>query len=77
MKGNRGQTAITILFGLIMFSILYFMFFAGFISEWCQLTITQNNLSGLEAFLLGNMNLWIIVVVLIFIFASLYWGGER
>jgi len=75
---NKGQLGVlSLIFGLIMFIILWVMFFAGFINEWSQQAITSGNVVGLEAFLLSNVNLWIAIGLIIGVLAFLYMGNRQ
>ena len=78
LKGKKGQLAILgVIFGLMIFTFLWVMFFAGWINTWAQQMITANSLTGIEAFLMANMNLWIGIGVLIGVVTALYFGGNN
>lgn len=72
-KGNF--TPITLVFWIIIFGVVFFMFGAKFLGENSILAVEQNNLTGIEAFLLSNMVLWFILIVVISILAYVYIGG--
>jgi hypothetical protein len=74
-KRGQGIPVLGVIFGLVVFVILWFMFFAQQVSYWCTATITQNNLTGLEAFFLAYMNVWIFCGVIFGTLAFLYYGG--
>jgi hypothetical protein len=78
LRSKKGQLAILgIVFGLIVFVILWALFFGEWVNLWAQQAITANNLTGIEAFLMANMNLWIGVGLIIGSVASVYLGGSR
>ena len=75
---NKGQLgALSVIFGLIVFFILWAMFFAEWVSEWAQQMITDNSLVGIEAFLIANINLWIAIGVILGVLAFIYFGGGQ
>lgn len=74
---KKGQLAVLgIVFGLMIFLILFALFFASFVNTWAQQMITLNGLTGVEAFLMANMNLWIVIGTLIGAIGTLYFGGS-
>ena len=74
---KKGQLAILgVIFSLIIFIILWAMFFGSWINTWAQQFVAVNSLSGVEAFLILNMNLWIGVGVLIGTVTTIYFGGN-
>ena len=76
--GNKGQLAILgVIFGLFIFLILWAMFFGAWVNTWSAQMIATNSLTGLEAFLMANMNLWIGFGVLISAVGVVYFGGGR
>jgi len=78
MLGKRGQLAVLgVIFALIIFVILWALFFGAWVNTWSQQMITVNGLTGVEAFLIANMNLWIGVGVLIGAVSVAYAGGGR
>jgi len=71
---RNGQTAITVTFWIIIFLVVLGLFFASFTTTWTNQAITKNNLTGIEAFVLSNLNIIIYVAALIFALAALTWG---
>lgn len=71
---KKALTPITVVFWLIMFAIVFFMFGAQWLGYWSGYAIVNNNLSGIEAFLLSNMLLWFILIIVISILAYMYVG---
>jgi len=68
---------LSVIFGLIVFMILWALFFGSWINTWAQQMITVNSLTGIEAFLVANMNLWVGAGTLIGAVSVLYFGGGR
>ena len=75
---KKGQLAVlSVIFALIVFIVLWVLFFASWVNTWAQQAIVANELVGIEAFLLANMNLWIGLGVVIGVVAFMYFGGGR
>lgn len=74
-KGQVGGGIIKVVFGAIAFIILWAMFFAEIINEQCQMMIATYNLTGYEAFLLLNMNLWIGIGLFLGVLGYVYFSG--
>lgn len=75
---KKGQLAImSVIFGIFIFVILWALFFGEWVNTWAQQMITLNSLTGVEAFFMANMNLWIGVGVLIAAVTSIYFGGGQ
>ena len=72
-KAQLGVLAV--IFGIIIFVILWALFFGSWVNTWAQQAIAVNSLTGVEAFLLANMNLWIGIGVIIGSVSALYFGG--
>lgn len=76
MNNKKGQIGvISVILALIVFFTLWGMFFASWLSYWAQSAITLNNLTGIEAFLLTYMNLWVFIGVVFGALAVIYFGG--
>lgn len=68
MNNNRGQASIfTILFIVLIFIILLALALAPFITTTSSIAVQLGGLNGLEAFLIGNMLLWIIIIFIIWV----------
>jgi len=75
---KKGQLAVLgIVFGLMIFVVLWALFFGAWVNTWAQQAITVNSLTGIEAFLVANMNLWIGIGVLIGAVSIIYFGGGK
>lgn len=76
MFARKGQSSgiFSIVFWIVIFLLLLGSGLGLFIINMSGLAITMGSLSGFEAFMIGNLILWIIIA---FIIAALYWGGNR
>ena len=75
---RKGQLAVMgVLFGLLIFVILWAMFFSEQITYWSNGMIEQNNLTGIEAFFMSYMNLWVLIGAILGTLAAMYFGGEQ
>ena len=76
---NRGQIlpVLGVIFGLIVFFILYAMFFAGWLTQVTQDAIVNNGMTGIEAFLLNYIHLWVMIGVMLGTLVFIYVGGGQ
>ena len=72
----KGQI-IGFLGSVIVFLIVWALFFASWVNEWANTLIESNNLQGIEAFLIANLNIWIFIFLVISIFLFLGFGGRN
>lgn len=77
-KAKKGQMY-TMVFWIITFVVVWSIFFGQFFAEWGQYAITQNNMVGIEAFLWGNLNLFIGLFLMLVMFAGVsnFGSGQR
>jgi len=73
---NRKGQFMSLLFGLLVFIILWVMFFAEWLSSWGAAYIVQHSATGLEAFLMANMNLWVFIGIILGTLSTIYFGGQ-
>jgi hypothetical protein len=65
---KRGQASIfTILFIVLIFIILLALALAPFITTTSAIAVQLGGLTGLEAFMIGNLLLWVIIIFIIWI----------
>lgn len=75
---KKGQVGIIgVIFLLIMFIVLWALWLGGWIAEVGQTAISQNGLTGVEAFFFANLNLIIFIGLILGILAFLWFGGGR
>lgn len=68
---------LSFIFSLIVFIIIWSMWLGKVINEWGARAITDNSLTGVEAFLFANLNLWIFLGLIIGMFFITYFGGSN
>lgn len=76
---RRGQTGIiSYFFVVFVFIIIWAFWLGGFIAEAGEQAIVLNSLTGVEAFLYGNLNLFIFIGLAIATLAVTYFsfGGS-
>ena len=60
---------------ILIFNIIWFVWLGGFIANVGQVAITAGNLTGVEAFFFGNLNLIIFIGNILGMIGFLYFGG--
>ena len=77
LKSNKGQLGIlSVVFGLIMFIILWSLWLGGWLAQAGADLVLNNGLTGIEAFLASNLNLWVFVGLILGVLATVYIGGR-
>ena len=61
---------------VIVFIALWFLFFAEAITFWSQQAIALNNLTGIEAFLFNNLNMFVFIMSIITLIAGSYFASD-
>lgn len=74
--GRKGYTVFTVIWVIIVFLIVWFLWLGGWLNDSAQAAINQHSLTGLSAFLLANMNLWVFMAVIIFGLIGIAFGGD-
>lgn len=64
MGYKRGMGIITFYFLLVVFIAMWALFIGEWLAQIGADAIAANNLTGLEAFIWGNLNLWVLLGVL-------------
>lgn len=64
---KSGQSPLTIVFIVGVFILFWAMFLGKFLNTYGQALVTNNSLTGLEAFIASNLNLWVGIALLIFV----------
>lgn len=75
MNNTKGMSQITIMFYSLMFLILWALFFANTIGEFAHQAVVNGELTGIEAFILENINIVILFIFIVFIIAISFAGG--
>jgi hypothetical protein len=72
---KTGQEGGMSIFAILIIAIIFILVFSGAIAPILQvmipISITNGELTGLEAFLIANFGLWIFII---FIIAVLWWS---
>lgn len=77
-RARKAQAGLLwVIFSLIMFFILYALYLGSWVNQVASDFVTNNSLTGIEAFLAANLNLWIWVGVILGFMGYLYFGGNR
>lgn len=77
-KNRKGQIGyVGVIATLIMFFIIWALFFADFINTWADQAVGTGNFGGLESFLIGNLNLFILISLILGVLSLIYFGGGR
>jgi hypothetical protein len=79
MNRNGQAGIVTFLFMLFVFVLVWALFLGEFLSIWGAQAIAVNQLTGIEAFMMGNINLviFICVVIVSAVGASVMSGGGQ
>jgi hypothetical protein len=78
MKNKKAQLGIvSLIIGLVMFLLIWFIWLSKFINECGQAAIDNNGLTGLEAFFFSNLNLVIALCLFLALFAWATFGGQQ
>lgn len=71
-KAQAGPIAFII--GVGLFIAFWAVLGTNFIGKWFSWGVERNNLTGVEAFLMNNINLWILIFLIIGVFAYFQWN---
>lgn len=75
MKNKRGGLVIiSVIFMWIMFFLVWGLWLGKFFSDRCQELITTGEYTGIEAFILANINVFVVVCVLLGGAVTIYFG---
>ena len=71
-KGQFGF--IKVLFIALAFILVFAIALAPIVSTAIGVSIDTGNVTGFEKFLLGGLNIWIMIGFILFVVGSLIWG---
>ena len=76
---SKAQIGLVKVFFLVLTFVLMWAFWLGrWLNEWVALSIDNNpSMSGLEIFLLANINMWILLLLFVGILIFVYSGGAQ
>lgn len=73
-KAQVGIVGVILLF--LVFFIIWLAVLAPWITEMGQLSIQNGQLSGVEAFFVANLNLFIFIAAILGLMGWMYFGGS-
>lgn len=76
-RGKKGVGPIGAIFLFIVFLILWFVFLAGFVNEMAQNAVVTNDLTGIEAFFLNNLNFVILIFMILGMLGWMWLSSEQ
>ena len=71
---KKADTVFTVIFYMILAGLVIFMFAGKWLADNSASAVSQNNLTGIEAFLLSNMPFIVIIVMLLGLLGWMYLG---
>jgi len=76
---SKAQIGFVKVFFLVLTFVLMWAFWLGrWLNEWVALSIDNTpSMSGLEVFLLANINMWILLLLFVGILIYVYSGGAQ
>jgi len=76
MKKKAQTGVIGTIFLFIMFVILWFVFLGAWVRDMGQMVVTNNNLVGVEAFIISNLNFFIFIIALLSMIGYMYFASS-
>lgn len=74
LNNKKGQI-IGFFFAVIIFIAIWAFWLGAWLQDYGEYAIQKNSLTGMEAFFMANLNLFLFFAMLIMIFLALYLGG--
>jgi hypothetical protein len=71
MKNKQGVSPITVIFWYLGFIVVWIFYAGKVIKYWALEAVATNALTGIEAFLLTNINVLVFFISLVFMIAIL------
>lgn len=71
---TKGQNLLSFTAGVVVFVLIWGIWLGKFLAEWCSQAIIDNSYTGIVAFGLAYINLWIFLMLLL-VCAFAYYGG--
>ena len=72
---NKKSQLIGFIIMVGIFVAFWFIWLGGWLSEVGQRAIIDGSLTGIEAFLYANLNLWVFIGLVLGIMGYMYFGG--
>jgi hypothetical protein len=77
LNNKKAVGPIGALFLYVMFLFIWFIWLGSFVNEIGDITVTTNNLTGIEAAFFSNLNVVILICMLLGIMAFTYFTGVQ
>ena len=74
---KRGTGPIGAILLFLFFIIIWFVWLGGFVAQVGQDMVTSNGLTGVEAFFIANLNVWIMIAIILGTMAFMYFGSQQ
>lgn len=74
-RDKRGIGPIGAIMLFMVFLVMWFIWLGGWVSDVGSTVVTENGLSGVEAFAFENLNLIIMIFMILGMMAWMYFGG--
>jgi len=72
---KKGVGPVGIVFLYLFFMVNYFVWMGGWLNDICKSAVDSNSLTGIEAFLLSNFGLIVLICCTLGMMAYLYFTG--
>lgn len=76
LRDKRGIGPIGAIMLFIVFVVMWFVWLGGWVAEVGHTAVTENGLTGIEAFAFDNLNLCIMVFMILGMMGWMYFGGK-
>jgi hypothetical protein len=77
INNKKGSTTIAFFFSIIIFIILWVLVFAKMLTDWGNLLVIQNNLTGVLALIGNNLNFVVGLCLVLSIMLVVRYGGSQ
>lgn len=77
-KNKRGQFGILLFIGsLLIFVFIWAVWLGAWLQDYATTTIQAGTVTGLEAFIIANLNLIIFLGLILTVFIAIYFGASN
>lgn len=73
---KKGVGAIGAILLFMIFIAIWFVWLSGWLNEVGAILVATNNMTGLEAFFYGNLNLTVMISMFLGILGWIYFGSQ-
>lgn len=74
---KKGVGVIGAVMLFIVFLVIWFVFLGGWVAQVGAMVVSENGLTGIEAFFFNNLNLVVMVCMFLGMLGWMYIGGQR